>query len=117
MQSFTSAPAGRGWCRIGDDGYAEQGGEASSGGGGPRIGGRVETREDVVIKALDAIADYYRRKEPTSPVPTVLQRAREWVNLDFLTILEDIAPGALDEARKRVLVSQRKPSEGDGYGW
>jgi type VI secretion system ImpA family protein len=110
--SFTSAPA-QADAAGDDDGYAEPGGEASAGGGGPRIGGRVETREDV-IKALDAIADYYRRREPGSPVAVALQRAREWVNLDFMALLEDIAPGALDEA-KRVLVSQRKPTAESGW--
>ncbi len=109
--SFTSSPAAA--SDASDDSYAETGGEAAGGGGGPRVGGRVETREDV-IKALDAIADYYRRREPGSPVAVALQRAREWVNLDFLALLEDIAPGALDEAR-RVLVSQRKPPAESGW--
>jgi type VI secretion system protein ImpA len=84
-----------------DAGAAPAAGEPAS---GPRIAGRVETREDV-IKAIDAITDYYRRREPASPVPLVLQRAREWVSLDFLQVLEDIAPGSLDEAR-RVLASR-----------
>ncbi|MDP3908217.1 type VI secretion system protein TssA [Novosphingobium sp.] len=70
--------------------------------------GRIETREDV-IRALDTIADYYRRKEPSSPVPVVLQRAREWVTLDFLTILRDIAPNSIEDA-KRVLVFAREES-------
>jgi type VI secretion system protein ImpA len=72
------------------------------------LSGSVNSREDV-LRALDAIGDYYRRKEPGSPVPVVLQRAREWVNLDFLAVLADIAPNGLDEA-KRVL-SFRKPDE------
>jgi type VI secretion system ImpA family protein len=110
VQSFTSAPPAEdaGAAAIG----AETGGGAPAG-GGPRIAGRVESREDVV-KALDAIADYYRRREPTSPVPAALQRVREWVNLDFLSLLEDIAPNSLDEAR-RVLVTQRKPPEGSSW--
>lgn len=74
--------------------------ERRAGAGG--MSGRIETRDDVV-RALDSIADYYRRKEPSSPVPVALQRARHWVMLDFLAILEDIAPGSMDEA-KRVLV-------------
>lgn len=89
-------------------------GAAAPSAGGPRIGGKVESRDDV-LKALDAIADYYRRKEPASPVPLVLQRAREWVNLDFLEVLEDIAPGSLDEARK-VLTSQRG-KDNSGASW
>ncbi len=74
---------------------------ASSSGGGSGSG-RVESRDDV-IRVLDSIADYYRRKEPSSPVPVVLRRARQWVTLDFLDILEDIAPAGIDDA-KRVLV-------------
>ncbi|HZZ88702.1 MAG TPA: type VI secretion system protein TssA [Caulobacteraceae bacterium] len=106
VQSFTSAPTA-----AEPDAAPGEATPSASGAGseGPRIAGRVESREDV-IKALDAIADYYRRREPASPVPVALQRAREWVNLDFLSLIEDIAPTALDEA-KRVLVSQRKPPE------
>ena len=103
VQSFTSTPAPAE--DEADQAAVETG---SDSGGGPRIAGRVESREDV-IKALDAIADYYRRREPTSPVPAALLRVREWVNLDFLALLEDIAPNSLDEAKK-VLVTQRKPS-------
>jgi type VI secretion system protein ImpA len=64
-----------------------------------RLSGQIDTRDDV-LKALDAISDYYRRNEPTSPVPLILKRAREWVNVDFLDLLTDIAPDALAEARK-----------------
>jgi len=108
VRSFTSTPAEA----EPDDGPAAVAGPAAVG-EGPRIAGRVESREDV-IKALDAIADYYRRREPASPVPVALQRAREWVNLDFLSLIEDIAPSALEEA-KRVLVSQRKPPGESGW--
>ncbi len=85
---------------------------ASSGssGGGRGAPGSIESREDV-MRALDAISDYYRRKEPTSPVPLALRRAREWVTLDFLQVLEDIAPGSMDEAR-RVLTSNRGGDSG-----
>jgi type VI secretion system protein ImpA len=73
------------------------------------VGGRIDTREDV-LRALEAIGDYYRRREPGSPVPLALARARDWVNADFLTVLEDIAPGGMDEVR-RVLVRSPKPDE------
>ena len=71
----------------------------------------IESRDQVIF-ALDAISDYYRRKEPTSPVPLVLKRAREWVSVDFLTLLEDIAPNMIDDAR-RVLSSNLNKPEGD----
>ncbi len=73
---------------------------------GGRLSGKVDSREDV-IKAIDSICDYYRRREPGSPVMTVLGRVRGWVPMDFLAILEDIAPNSLDEAKK-VLVSQKE---------
>ena len=93
--------------------------EASPGAGGgvdettgPRIAGRVDSREDV-IRTLDSLSDYYRRKEPASPVQQLLQRAREWVNLDFLAILADIAPNSVDEARQ--VLSFKKPEPGAEY--
>jgi type VI secretion system protein ImpA len=110
VQSFMTAPAAE-EAEVAEPAAAV--GSDAAAGGGPRIAGRVESREDVV-KAIDAIADYYRRREPTSPVPAALQRVREWVNLDFLALLEDIAPNSLDEA-KRVLVTQRKPAEGSSW--
>ena len=96
-----------------DAGAEAEGGDAgtaqgSSGGGGSAnrgAPGSIESRDDVV-KAMDAINDYYRRKEPGSPVPLALRRAREWVSLDFMQVIEDIAPGSLDDVR-RVLTLRR----------
>ncbi|WP_310534494.1 type VI secretion system protein TssA [Novosphingobium sp.] len=93
---------------VEDAGSSDSGYEDSAPSGGGSFGGRIEKREDVV-RALDAIADYYRRKEPSSPVPVILKRAREWVSLDFLTILQDIVPNGMDDAR-RILVFQSDES-------
>jgi type VI secretion system protein ImpA len=70
-----------------------------------RTDGRIETRDDV-LRALEAVIDYYRRREPTSPVPVAIDRAKGWVNMDFLTVLADIVPESLGDAR-RVLSSAR----------
>lgn len=96
---------------------ADEAPAASSGGGGAApapavpgfVAGRIDSREDV-LTALDAITEYYRRREPGSPVPLALRRARDWVNADFLSVLEDIAPGGMDEVR-RVLVSQKAEAQ------
>lgn len=79
--------------------------------GAPALSGRVNSREDVV-KALDAIADYYRAREPGSPVPVLLKRARHWVGMDFLEVLDDLVPDSMTEA-KRVLVSKLDEPEAD----
>lgn len=80
---------------------------APSGGGAP---GAIRTREDV-LKAIDAICGYYARQEPASPVPLALKRARAWVNLDFLTVLRDIAPDSLGEARRVLMQSEAKDDD------
>jgi type VI secretion system protein ImpA len=59
----------------------------------------LRSREDVV-QVIDLAVDYYRRCEPHSPVPLLLGRAREWVQRDFLEVLEDIAPNAVGDARQ-----------------
>ncbi|HWE99971.1 MAG TPA: type VI secretion system protein TssA [Caulobacteraceae bacterium] len=75
-------------------------------GDGPRVPGRIDSREQV-IRALEAIADYYRRREPGSPVPVALQRVRGWIDAEFMDILADLAPDSLSEL-KRVLQTREK---------
>jgi len=78
-------------------------GEGDSPGGavaaGPRLSGRVDNRDDV-IRALDAIADYYRRVEPSHPLQQLAQRARHWVTMDFLDLMQEIVPDATFQARQ-----------------
>ena len=95
-----------------DTGGTGAGASTNGGGGGGRLSGKVESREDV-LTALDAIGDYYRRREPGSPVPLVLQRARGWVNADFLSVLKDIAPDALDPVK--AVLARREETDSDGY--
>lgn len=67
---------------------------ASGGGGGGAVGG-INSQNDV-INALDRIMDYYKRAEPSSPVPLLLDRAKRLVNADFVTIVKDMAPQGVD---------------------
>jgi type VI secretion system protein ImpA len=62
------------------------------------LSGRVENRDDV-IKALDWISDYYRRLEPGHPLLQLTERARHWVTMDFLELMNEIAPDAIHQAR------------------
>lgn len=96
---------------AGDGGQGQAQSDAS--GGGPRIAGRVDSREDV-IRALDAVADYYARREPGSPVPVALRRVRAWVTMDFMAVMEDIVPNGINEART-VLLSQKEAQGGSSY--
>jgi type VI secretion system protein ImpA len=78
-------------------------GEAASQGTGARITGTVQSREDV-LRALQAIEDYYTRSEPAHPLKVVMARLRGWVRMDFMEILEDISPRSIDDAKNVLLV-------------
>jgi len=61
-------------------------------------GGVINSRADA-IRALDAVAEYFRRSEPSSPIPLFVERAKRLVAKDFLEVLADIAPDAVSVAR------------------
>ncbi|CAN5675035.1 type VI secretion system protein TssA [soil metagenome] len=65
---------------------------------GVSITGVVKSRQDVV-RVLDAAADFFRRTEPSSPIPLLLARAKRLVSKDFREVLADIAPDAVAQAR------------------
>ena len=60
------------------------------------IVGEIASREDV-IRTLDKICDYYKRYEPSSPVPFMLKRAKKLVTMDFVELLRDLAPNATEQ--------------------
>ncbi|MGV8986902.1 MAG: type VI secretion system protein TssA [Cypionkella sp.] len=66
---------------------------ARRGGGGPM--GAIDTAQDA-RGALDRLIDYFKRNEPSSPVPIILERAKRLVGADFLTIIKDMAPDGLE---------------------
>lgn len=71
--------------------------------------GEMRNRNDV-LAAIDAICRYYAEAEPGSPVPLMLRRVRSWVTLDFIGLMEEIAPDEIDHVRKLLAV----PSESEG---
>lgn len=79
------------------DGGEGGGGSGGSGGGGPkRLEGDITTRDDVV-RCLDKIVEYYKKYEPSSPLPLLLQRCKKLVAASFLEIIEDLAPDVLSQ--------------------
>ena len=45
---------------------------------------------------MQKIEDYYRRTEPSSPVPLIMMRAKTLVGRNFIECLEDLSPTAID---------------------
>ena len=52
-----------------------------------------------MIACLDRIIEFYDRTEPASPVPFLARRMRRMVPMDFLELMEDLAPSGLKEFR------------------
>lgn len=62
------------------------------------ISGAINNNQDV-IKTLNLICDYYKKNEPSSPVPLFIDRAIKMVGKSFMDALKDIAPAGVDEAK------------------
>ena len=62
------------------------------------VGGEICSRQEA-IRAIDAATSFFRKYEPSSPVPILLERARRLVSKGFMEVLEDIAPDGLAQAR------------------
>jgi len=91
-------------------GPTEQRGPAEAGatGAGKPLSGEIQSRQDVV-RLLDKICEYYSRTEPSSPVPCVLRRAQRLAEMDFMQIIQDLTPDALNQIRQ---ITGEKPPEG-----
>lgn len=77
---------------------AANGSNAAHGVSGNRAPGAIGTRDDA-LRALDAVAAFFRANEPSSPVPLFIERAKRLVGKDFLTVLEDVIPDAVPQAK------------------
>jgi type VI secretion system protein ImpA len=71
--------------------------------GSPRSAMPVEvaSRADA-LRLLDVACQYYRRYEPSSPLPLLIERARRLADKDFIEILRDMAPDGLAQAQNVV---------------
>jgi type VI secretion system protein ImpA len=65
----------------------------------PAAANGVSSREQV-IAALDRILAYYDQHEPASPIPLLLKRAKRLVPMDFLDLMEDLAPAAVKQLKE-----------------
>ena len=77
--------------------------DSPSAAGAPNTGGTVSigginTREEA-IRALDAVAAFFKRTEPSSPIPLLLGRAKRLVSMSFLEVLAELAPEGLSQAK------------------
>lgn len=65
------------------------------------VGSGVKNREDVK-RQIELICAYYRKYEPSSPIPLLLERARQLVDMDFIELVKNLSPGGITELLKLV---------------
>jgi type VI secretion system protein ImpA len=66
--------------------------------GGERLPRGLETR-DSAVQALELVSDYFRRQEPGSPIPLLLDRAQRLVAKTFVEIIDELAPDSGTQLR------------------
>ena len=69
--------------------------------------GAIASRRDVE-RALDAIILFYETTEPASPIPLLARRIKRMVPMNFLQLMEEMAPGGLKDARNLAGVADEK---------
>ena len=77
---------------------ATDGGPARPGRSGQGYTGAIASRDDV-LAALDEICKFYKQREPASPVPWLLKRARRLVKMNFMEIMNELTPDALAQLK------------------
>jgi len=58
--------------------------------------GEINNRDDV-LRSLDRILAYYTRHEPSSPLPVLLNRAKNLVHADFAAIVRNLIPDGISQ--------------------
>ncbi len=71
---------------------------AQTNGAAPAMPLQINTRRDVE-RCLDLVIAFYERTEPSSPIPHLARRMRKMVPMNFLQLMEEIAPSGLKEFR------------------
>ncbi len=56
----------------------------------------INSNQDV-SKALNLISEYYKKNEPSSPIPMMLERVSRLVGKNFMEVLQDIAPNGVEQ--------------------
>ncbi len=75
------------------------------------IPGQINSRRDVE-KVLDLVIDFYERTEPSSPIPHLARRMRKMVPMNFMQLMEEIAPSGLKEFKNTAGVFDDKNKSG-----
>jgi type VI secretion system protein ImpA len=110
LQSALQCMPEAGQASEGDADASQADVEAADFSGGSESTGRVvpkkaglpnalHTREDA-LRAIELVCDYLERTEPTNPAQLLLRRARKLINKNFLQLMRELAPDAINEVAR-----------------
>ena len=71
-------------------------GEAET--GGVSLSGEIRSADEALL-AMEKVCQYFKRHEPSSPVPLLLRRAQKLVSKSFLEVIEDVCPDAANQVK------------------
>lgn len=97
------------------DAAAAEGEAAAADAGGARparagLSGSVNSRAEAV-RAIEMVCAYLERHEPTNPAQLFLRRASGLLERNFLELLKELAPNAMDEVARMVGVDPSSVGE------
>ncbi len=75
-------------------------------------GGVVRSRQDA-LRAIEAVCLYLEKAEPTNPAQLLLKRAARLIDKNFLALMKDLAPGALNDVARIMGVDPKEVLGGD----
>jgi type VI secretion system protein ImpA len=86
--------------RIADAGEGDADAEPGEGGGGRAAGGSgaIRNRSDAT-RELERVCEWLERNEPSNPAPLLIRRAQRLMNMSFIEIIQDMAPGGIDQVQ------------------
>ncbi|MBL9009720.1 MAG: type VI secretion system ImpA family N-terminal domain-containing protein [Alphaproteobacteria bacterium] len=96
---------------AGDEGASSGGGDAE-GYAGPSLSGPIRSRSQALAQ-LEAVKAFFAATEPSSPLPLLIDRAVRLAGMDFIQILQSLAPTGVEEASR---VLEPSPGSADASG-
>jgi type VI secretion system protein ImpA len=78
-----------------DDGDDLADGQSSGSSGSSATGGALKSRDDAV-RLLSQVITFLEKSEPGNPAPLLIKRAQRLIGMNFIDIINDLAPDALN---------------------
>jgi type VI secretion system protein ImpA len=74
----------------------------------------LQTRDDA-LRAIDKLCEYLERTEPTNPAQWLLRRAKYLMTKNFMELVKDLAPQALEDISRVMGVRAEDISSSSNY--